>query len=90
MKVLIAGNLGYIGPLVVAHFREKLPDATLVGFDTGYFAHCLANPVQLPEAALDVQYFGDVRDGLRLEAFLGRLWVTLSRYFRDAFLHLSI
>ena len=67
MKVLIAGNLGYIGPLVVAHFREQLRDATLVGFDTGYFAHCLANPVQLPEAALDVQYFGDVRDGLPKE-----------------------
>ena len=32
----------------------------------------------------------DVREGLRLEAFLRRLRVTLSRYSRDVFLHLII
>lgn len=32
----------------------------------------------------------DVRESLRLEAFLRRLRVTLSRYSRDVSLHLSI
>jgi nucleoside-diphosphate-sugar epimerase len=34
----------------------------LVGFDTGYFAHCLTSSRVLPECRLDVQHFGDVRD----------------------------
>jgi nucleoside-diphosphate-sugar epimerase len=61
MKVLIAGNMGYIGPMVTRQFRREHPDATLIGFDIGYFAHCLTNARVLPEARLDEQFFGDVR-----------------------------
>jgi nucleoside-diphosphate-sugar epimerase len=61
MRVLFTGNLGYIGPVAVRHFRQRFPEATLIGYDTGFFAHCLTTNDILPEARLDVQHFGDVR-----------------------------
>ncbi len=62
MKILIIGNLGYIGPLVVEHFRSLYPDSVLVGFDIGYFNHALTTKGRLAETKLDLQYFGDVRN----------------------------
>ena len=62
MKILIIGNLGYIGPLVVEHFRSIYPDSVLVGFDIGYFNHVLTTKSRLAETKLDIQYFGDVRN----------------------------
>jgi nucleoside-diphosphate-sugar epimerase len=53
--------MGYVGPMVVAHLRRTLPEATLIGFDTGYFGHCLTTTGALPERLLDAQHFGDVR-----------------------------
>ncbi len=61
MKVLIAGNLGYVGPSVTNQLRASFPDAELIGFDIGYFAHCLTNPWFFPEVRLDSQIFGDIR-----------------------------
>jgi len=61
MKILVTGNLGYVGPRVTAHLRAKFPQATLVGLDTGYFAHCLTGAETLPERLLDQQIFADVR-----------------------------
>lgn len=61
MKILIVGNLGYIGPSVVNQLRATYPDAELIGFDIGYFAHCLTNVNTLPEIKLDQQIFGDIR-----------------------------
>ncbi len=61
MKVLIVGNLGYVGPSVVDQFRASFPNAELVGFDIGYFAHCLSNAAYLPESKLNQQVFGDIR-----------------------------
>ena len=58
MKILINGNLGYIGPIVAAHFRKAFPGATLIGFDSGFFAGCLIDPRNFPEVVLDAQYFG--------------------------------
>lgn len=62
MKILITGNLGYVGPGVVAQLRKSYPDAELIGFDTGFFAHCLTNSPVLPEIKLNQQIFGDVRN----------------------------
>jgi len=62
MKILITGNMGYVGPGVVSQLRATYPDAELIGFDTGYFAKCLTNPLFLPENKLSKQVFGDVRD----------------------------
>jgi nucleoside-diphosphate-sugar epimerase len=61
MKILITGNLGYVGPWVTRRLRICYPNATLVGLDMGYFAHCLTNAVAVPESRLDIQYFADVR-----------------------------
>lgn len=62
MKIVITGNMGYVGPVLVSHLRATLPDAHLIGFDSGYFAHCLTGASRLPEANCDAQFFGDVRD----------------------------
>ncbi len=61
MKIIIAGNLGYIGPSVTNQLRSTFPDAELIGFDIGYFAHSLTNPYYFPEVKLDKQVFGDIR-----------------------------
>lgn len=61
MKILVVGNLGYVGPNVVRQLRASYPSATLIGFDIGYFAHCLTNVHVLPETSLDMQIFGDIR-----------------------------
>lgn len=60
-RVLVVGNMGYIGPVLVKHLRDKFPKALLCGFDTGFFAGCLLNRSEFPERVLDRQYFGDVR-----------------------------
>ena len=60
-RILITGNMGYVGPGVVRHLRHTFPTAELIGYDAGYFAHCLTGPLRLPEAYLDRQEFGDVR-----------------------------
>lgn len=62
MKILITGNMGYVGPMVVAHLRDAMPDAILYGYDSGLFAHCLTAPGTFPEIKCARQEFGDVRD----------------------------
>lgn len=61
MKILITGNLGYVGPSVTRQLRSAFPDADLVGLDTGYFSHCLTAPGAPPEAQLNAQYYVDIR-----------------------------
>jgi nucleoside-diphosphate-sugar epimerase len=61
MKILITGNMGYIGPCVVSHLRSCWPDVELIGLDMGYFASCLTNAQVFPECRVDVQYFADIR-----------------------------
>lgn len=61
MKILITGNMGYVGPRLVEQLRLSRPEVVLVGLDIGYFAHCLTGANIFPESRLDVQYFGDVR-----------------------------
>jgi nucleoside-diphosphate-sugar epimerase len=62
MKILVTGNMGYVGPVVVRRLRTAFPDAEIVGFDIGYFSSCLTGQDVLPECLLDAQIFGDVRD----------------------------
>ncbi|MDU6378478.1 MAG: NAD-dependent epimerase/dehydratase family protein, partial [Bradyrhizobium sp.] len=70
MKILITGNLGYVGPAVIKYLRQQRPDATLHGFDNAYFAHCLTGAPRLPERDLDEQFYGDVRNvGLDLRSY---------------------
>ena len=62
MRIVITGNMGYVGPIVSQHLRNRFPESTLVGVDTCFFGHCLAGADMLPESRIDVQHFADVRD----------------------------
>jgi nucleoside-diphosphate-sugar epimerase len=62
VRILITGNMGYVGPVLARNLRTAFPGAIIEGFDCGYFGHCLAGAERLPEARLDAQHFGDVRD----------------------------
>lgn len=53
--------MGYVGPSLLEQLRATTPDASLVGIDTGYFAHCLTGVTVFPENRLDIQYFCDLR-----------------------------
>ncbi len=60
-RILIVGNMGYVGPAVVRQLREHYPGARLIGADVGFFAHCLTGAKTLPERELDTQHFIDIR-----------------------------
>ncbi len=62
MRVLITGNMGYVGPVVVAHLRRVFPEAELTGYDTALFGAQMVGDEPLPERRLSRQVFGDVRD----------------------------
>ena len=62
MKILITGNLGYVGSELVKELRKKYPDAILIGYDIGLFAKQLTNNIFAPEIYLNQQIYGDVRD----------------------------
>ncbi len=70
MKVLIVGNMGYIGPVLVRHLRQCMPEARIVGFDSGYFAHCLTTPTGLPEVMVDSQHFELVKPNYLLQLII--------------------
>ena len=61
MKILITGNAGYIGPVLAKHLLKSRLNVDLIGFDSGFFAHCLTNTSYLPEFVCK-QYWGDLRD----------------------------
>jgi nucleoside-diphosphate-sugar epimerase len=62
MRILITGNCGYVGSTLVGHLRGAMPTAEIVGYDAGFFAHCLTGAETLPETRLTRQHYGDVRD----------------------------
>lgn len=62
MKVLIIGNLGYIGPMVAKHFRSTYPDAFLAGYDIGYFMQNNTFNGIAGDTLLNQQHYGDVRN----------------------------
>ena len=61
MKILLTGNMGYVGSVVSKYLRAAHPDAVLHGYDNAYFAHGLTGTSVMPERSLDAQFYGDVR-----------------------------
>ena len=61
MRVLVTGNMGYVGSVLVPHLRRTHPQIELIGYDTGFFSGSLTVRDQLPETCLDAQRFGDTR-----------------------------
>jgi len=62
MKILITGNLGYVGPGVIQHFRKTFPTAILIGYDIGFFKIHYTETIGSSDRLVDQQYFGDVRN----------------------------
>jgi nucleoside-diphosphate-sugar epimerase len=61
MKIVVTGNMGYVGPSVLHRLRGAHSGLEIVGYDMGYFAHCLTGTPRFPEILADKQYFGDIR-----------------------------
>lgn len=61
MRILITGNLGYVGSALSRYLRKAYPTAFLAGYDLGYFRDCLTTSTTSPEHVLNAQYHGDVR-----------------------------
>lgn len=62
MRVLITGNMGYVGSVLARFLKAGNPDIELIGCDAAFFAHSLTGAASLPESVLTSQRFGDVRD----------------------------
>jgi len=62
MNILITGNMGYVGPVLVRFLKNSHPNAKLIGYDSGFFAHALSAAKSLPEVFYQTQYFGDIRN----------------------------
>ena len=62
MKVLITGNLGYVGSELVRFLRTKYQNCFIAGYDTGFFKNLVTSIGPSPDRFLDLQYYGDVRN----------------------------
>ena len=70
MRVLVFGNLGYVGPILTQTLRAR-GDVHITGFDTGYFEQCWSGSVG-DGINVDRQLYGDVRDiGPDSDLFVG-------------------
>jgi nucleoside-diphosphate-sugar epimerase len=61
MKILITGNLGYIGPVLTRHLKKTNVGHSITGIDTAFYAHCLTGALCSPDIYVDIQYFKDIR-----------------------------
>ena len=61
MKILVTGNTGYIGPVLGEKLRQSYNNLKLIGFDIGFFAHCLTGVSASPDLNYDIQHYGDIR-----------------------------
>jgi nucleoside-diphosphate-sugar epimerase len=64
MKIVITGNMGYVGSVLVESLRARWPNATLIGLDLGFYASCLLAGHPLPERLTSQHFFADVRSPL--------------------------
>lgn len=71
-KILVTGNLGYVGSAVVPFLQERYGVDNVAGLDAGWFAHDVASMKMGPR--LQAQLIGDLRtiDDGQLELFLLR------------------
>lgn len=62
MRVLITGNMGYIGPVLSRFLRQAHPDIEIIGYDSAFFGHLLTGTDVMPETLIDRQHYGDIRE----------------------------
>ncbi len=61
-NILIVGNLGYIGPVLVKHLKHQLSAVSLIGVDNGLFEASTVTPYVGISERVDHQIYCDVRD----------------------------
>lgn len=66
-RILILGNLGYVGPELTKLLRNRYPDYHLTGFDCGFFSKYYTTSLFSPDNFLDCQIYGDVRKSEELD-----------------------
>jgi len=54
--------MGYVGSVLTQYLKRKYPSINLIGFDSSFFAHSLTGANYIPEQAISVQHYGDIRD----------------------------
>lgn len=62
MKILISGNLGYVGPDVCRHLKTVLPESEITGLDIGYFSSRISHFGRMGDTYCDFQIYKDLRD----------------------------
>lgn len=62
MKILVTGNLGYIGPELGRKIKNYFDDSELGGIDTGLFLQCITSKKRIGDTYYDFQHFHDIRD----------------------------
>ncbi len=62
MKILITGNLGYLGANIGKTIKDHFENCYLVGLDTGLFLNSLTCNQRVADTYYDKQIFMDVRD----------------------------
>jgi len=62
MRVLVTGNMGYVGSMLNTILLKYYPDIEIIGYDTSFFGHAIQGASVIPEHGMIKQYFGDVRD----------------------------
>lgn len=62
MKILVCGNLGYIGPIVCKHLKKTIKNSEIYGLDIGYFSSYVTTMGRLGDTYCDKQFYYDVRN----------------------------
>lgn len=61
MRILVTGNTGYIGPVLIKYLRSRYIDHTYIGYDTGFFLRDFINKYDSQDRLYNVQHWGDLR-----------------------------
>lgn len=61
MKILVTGNLGYVGHPLVAALSGRIPEADITGFDTNFFYAHSSSALAQQTSGVDSQVYGDIR-----------------------------
>ena len=62
MKILITGNLGYVGSVLTRHLKSNLSNLEIIGYDRAFFSHIISEDIISPDLSVDIQYIKDVRN----------------------------
>jgi nucleoside-diphosphate-sugar epimerase len=61
MRLLVIGNMGYVGSVLVSYIKDIYKEIEVTGLDSGLFGASVLSGQMLPETHVDQQYFLDAR-----------------------------